>query len=95
MAATGPVCPGAGLKATASSFPTAIGRRSATAILPLSNLDAKLRVQMRTEIKALHQRLNTTITYVTHDQVEAMTTADKIVLLNDGVVQQVGTPLEV
>lgn len=50
---------------------------------------------MRTEIKALHQRLNTTITYVTHDQVEAMTTADKIVLLNDGVVQQVGTPLEV
>ena len=50
---------------------------------------------MRTEIKALHQRLNTTITCVTHDQVEAMTTADKIVLLNDGVVQQVGTPLEV
>lgn len=62
---------------------------------PLSNLDAKLRVQMRTEIKALHQRLNTTIIYVTHDQVEAMTMADKIVVLNDGVVQQVGTPLEV
>lgn len=62
---------------------------------PLSNLDAKLRVQMRTEIKALHQRLNTTIIYVTHDQVEAMTMADKIVVLNDGVVQQVGSPLEV
>jgi multiple sugar transport system ATP-binding protein len=62
---------------------------------PLSNLDAKLRVQMRTEIKALHQRLNTTVIYVTHDQVEAMTMADKIVVLNDGVVQQVGSPLEV
>ena len=62
---------------------------------PLSNLDAKLRVQMRTEIKALHQRLRTTVIYVTHDQVEAMTMADKIVVLNDGVVQQVGTPLEV
>jgi multiple sugar transport system ATP-binding protein len=62
---------------------------------PLSNLDAKLRVQMRTEIKALHQRLHTTVIYVTHDQVEAMTMADKIVVLNDGVVQQVGSPLEV
>ena len=62
---------------------------------PLSNLDAKLRVQMRTEIKALHQRLGTTVIYVTHDQVEAMTMADKIVVLNDGVVQQIGTPLEV
>ncbi|WP_395700775.1 ABC transporter ATP-binding protein [Aquabacterium sp.] len=62
---------------------------------PLSNLDAKLRVQMRTEIKALHQRLKTTVIYVTHDQVEAMTMADKIVVLNDGVVQQVGSPLEV
>jgi len=61
---------------------------------PLSNLDAKLRVQMRTEIKALHQRLGTTTVYVTHDQVEAMTMADRIVVLKDGVVEQQGTPLE-
>jgi multiple sugar transport system ATP-binding protein len=61
---------------------------------PLSNLDAKLRVQMRTEIKALHQRLGTTTVYVTHDQVEAMTMADRIVVLKDGVVEQVGAPLE-
>ena len=60
---------------------------------PLSNLDAKLRVQMRTEIKALHQRLGTTIVYVTHDQIEAMTMADKIVVLRDGIVEQVGGPL--
>ena len=61
---------------------------------PLSNLDAKLRVQMRTEIKALHQRLGTTIVYVTHDQVEAMTMADKIVVMNGGIVEQVGAPLD-
>ena len=61
---------------------------------PLSNLDAKLRVQMRTEIKALHQRLGTTTVYVTHDQVEAMTMADRIVVLKDGQVEQVGAPLE-
>jgi multiple sugar transport system ATP-binding protein len=61
---------------------------------PLSNLDAKLRVQMRTEIKALHQRLRTTSIYVTHDQIEAMTMADKIVVMRDGVVEQTGTPLE-
>jgi multiple sugar transport system ATP-binding protein len=61
---------------------------------PLSNLDAKLRVQMRTEIKELHQRLRTTSIYVTHDQIEAMTMADKIVVLKDGVVEQIGTPLE-
>ena len=61
---------------------------------PLSNLDAKLRVQMRTEIKELHQRLKTTTVYVTHDQVEAMTMADRIVVLNDGVVEQTGAPLE-
>jgi len=61
---------------------------------PLSNLDAKLRVQMRTEIKELHQRLKTTIVYVTHDQVEAMTMADKIVVLQDGFVEQSGAPLE-
>jgi multiple sugar transport system ATP-binding protein len=61
---------------------------------PLSNLDAKLRVQMRTEIKALHQRLKTTSVYVTHDQIEAMTMADKIVVMNAGRVEQIGTPLE-
>jgi multiple sugar transport system ATP-binding protein len=61
---------------------------------PLSNLDAKLRVQMRTEIKELHQRLQTTSIYVTHDQIEAMTMADKIVVLRDGVIEQIGTPLE-
>ncbi|MHC1550934.1 ABC transporter ATP-binding protein [Phyllobacterium sp. K27] len=61
---------------------------------PLSNLDAKLRVQMRSEIKGLHQRLGTTIVYVTHDQIEAMTMADKIVVMKDGLVEQVGTPLD-
>ena len=61
---------------------------------PLSNLDAKLRVKMRAEIKALHQRLKTTIIYVTHDQVEAMTMADKIVVMQAGRVEQIGTPLE-
>ena len=61
---------------------------------PLSNLDAKLRVQMRSEIKELHQRLKTTTIYVTHDQVEAMTMADKIVVMRDGVIEQMGTPLE-
>jgi multiple sugar transport system ATP-binding protein len=61
---------------------------------PLSNLDAKLRVHMRAEIKALHQQLKTTSVYVTHDQIEAMTMADRIVVMHDGFVQQVGTPLE-
>lgn len=61
---------------------------------PLSNLDAKLRVQMRTEIRALHQRLGTTSIYVTHDQVEAMTMADRIVVLRDGLVEQIGSPTE-
>ena len=61
---------------------------------PLSNLDAKLRVVMRGEIKALHQRLKTTTVYVTHDQVEAMTMADKIVVLNGGRIEQIGAPLE-
>jgi multiple sugar transport system ATP-binding protein len=61
---------------------------------PLSNLDAKLRVQMRSEIKALHQRLRTTTVYVTHDQIEAMTMADRIVVMHDGVIEQIGTPLE-
>ncbi len=60
---------------------------------PLSNLDAKLRVQMRTEIKELHQRLKTTSVYVTHDQIEAMTMADQIVVMRDGVVEQRGRPL--
>src|SRR5206468_454760 len=58
---------------------------------PLSNLDAKLRVQMRAEIKELHQRLKTTTVYVTHDQVEAMTMADRIVVMHDGVVEQSGS----
>ena len=61
---------------------------------PLSNLDAKLRVQMRTEIKELHQRLKTTTVYVTHDQIEAMTMADKIVVMNEGIVEQLGAPLD-
>ena len=60
---------------------------------PLSNLDAKLRVQMRTEIKELHQRLVTTSIYVTHDQIEAMTMADRIVVMRDGIVEQIGDPL--
>jgi len=62
---------------------------------PLSNLDAKLRVQMRTEIAKLHQRLKATIVYVTHDQTEAMTMADKIIIMKDGIVQQTGQPQEV
>jgi multiple sugar transport system ATP-binding protein len=61
---------------------------------PLSNLDAKLRVAMRTEIKELHQRLKTTTVYVTHDQIEAMTMADKIVVMHDGIVEQMGRPLD-
>jgi multiple sugar transport system ATP-binding protein len=61
---------------------------------PLSNLDAKLRVQMRVEIKKLHQRLATTSIYVTHDQVEAMTLGDRVVVMRDGLIQQVGEPLE-
>ena len=62
---------------------------------PLSNLDAKLRGQMRVEIKKLHQRVQTTVIYVTHDQVEAMTLADRIVIMRDGYIEQVGTPSEV
>ncbi|MGQ9779787.1 MAG: ABC transporter ATP-binding protein [Bacillota bacterium] len=62
---------------------------------PLSNLDAKLRVQMRAELSKLHNRLQTTVIYVTHDQIEAMTMGDRIVVLNDGIIQQVGTPLDV
>ena len=61
---------------------------------PLSNLDAKLRVAMRAEIKALHQRLKTTTVYVTHDQVEAMTMADRIVVMHDGRIEQIGEPLD-
>ena len=62
---------------------------------PLSNLDAQLRVEMRTELKKLHVRLRATIVYVTHDQVEAMTLATKVVVMNGGVVQQVGAPQEI
>jgi multiple sugar transport system ATP-binding protein len=61
---------------------------------PLSNLDAKLRVQMRTEIKQIHQQVGTTILYVTHDQVEAMTLAQRIVVMNEGRIEQIGTPQE-
>ena len=61
---------------------------------PLSNLDAKLRTQMRTEIKLLHQKVESTIIYVTHDQVEAMTLADRIVVMNDGFIEQVGRPID-
>jgi multiple sugar transport system ATP-binding protein len=62
---------------------------------PLSNLDAKLRTQMRVEIKRLHQKVGTTVVYVTHDQIEAMTLADRIVIMRDGHIVQIGTPLEV
>ncbi|MCC5972714.1 MAG: sn-glycerol-3-phosphate ABC transporter ATP-binding protein UgpC [Rubellimicrobium sp.] len=62
---------------------------------PLSNLDAKLRGQMRAEIKKLHQKVKTTVVYVTHDQIEAMTLADRIVVMRDGYIEQVGTPMEV
>ena len=62
---------------------------------PLSNLDAKLRVQMRTEIKKVHQKVTTTTIYVTHDQVEAMTLADRVVVMNGGRIEQIGTPYEV
>ena len=62
---------------------------------PLSNLDAKLRAQMRTEIKLLHARVPSTVIYVTHDQVEAMTLADRIVIMRDGLIEQVGTPDDV
>jgi len=61
---------------------------------PLSNLDAKLRVQMRTEIKRVHQKVKTTTVYVTHDQVEAMTLADRVVVMNQGRIEQIGTPHE-
>ena len=62
---------------------------------PLSNLDAKLRVQMRAEISKLHQRLGTTTVYVTHDQTEAMTMATRLVVMKDGIIQQIGAPKEV
>jgi multiple sugar transport system ATP-binding protein len=62
---------------------------------PLSNLDAKLRVQMRTEIKDLHQRLKTTTVYVTHDQIEAMTMADEVVIMRDGIIEQAGSPMDI
>jgi multiple sugar transport system ATP-binding protein len=72
----------------------AIVRRPAAFLFdePLSNLDAKLRVQMRTEIKRVHQKVKTTTVYVTHDQVEAMTLADRVVVMNAGKIEQIGTP---
>ena len=60
---------------------------------PLSNLDAKLRIEMRTEIKNLHRRLNSTMVYVTHDQVEAMTMADRVVVMNEGRIEQAADPI--
>ncbi len=60
---------------------------------PLSNLDAKLRIEMRTEIKSLHRRLQTTVVYVTHDQVEAMTMADRVVVMNGGRIEQAADPI--
>lgn len=62
---------------------------------PLSNLDAKLRVQMRLELQHLHRRLKTTSLYVTHDQVEAMTLAQRVMVMNKGIAEQIGTPVEV
>ena len=62
---------------------------------PLSNLDAKLRVEMRTEIKRLHQDLGASMVYVTHDQIEAMTLATKIVVMKGGIIQQIGSPHEI
>jgi sn-glycerol 3-phosphate transport system ATP-binding protein len=62
---------------------------------PLSNLDAKLRVQMRLELQQLHRRLKTTSLYVTHDQVEAMTLAQRVMVMNKGIAEQIGTPVEV
>ena len=62
---------------------------------PLSNLDAKLRVEMRTEMKLMHQRLKTTTVYVTHDQIEAMTLGDKVAVMKDGIIQQFGTPKDI
>nr|ADI19147.1 ABC-type sugar transport systems, ATPase components [uncultured alpha proteobacterium HF0070_34E11] len=62
---------------------------------PLSNLDAKLRVEMRTEIKKLHQNLNASMVYVTHDRIEAMTLATKIVVMNGGIAQQIETPSQI
>lgn len=62
---------------------------------PLSNLDAKLRVEMRTELKLMRQRLKTTTVYVTHDQIEAMTLGDKVAVMKDGVIQQFGTPQQI
>ena len=62
---------------------------------PLSSLDAKLRVEMRTELKRLHEQLRSTFVYVTHDQAEAMTMADRIAVMEDGLIQQIGTPMEI
>src|SRR5207244_13085852 len=73
------------LVASLQVFPVAV---------PLSSQDAKLRIAMRNEIKELHQRLKTTTVYVTHDQIEAMTMADKIVVMHDGIIEQMGSPLE-
>ena len=86
--------PAASASASRSAAPSCATRSVFLFDEPLSNLDAKLRVQMRVELKKLHQRLGTTAVYVTHDQVEAMTLGDRVVVMKDGLVQQVGEPLE-
>ena len=86
--------PAASASAWRSAAPSCATRSVFLFDEPLSNLDAKLRVQMRVELKKLHQRLGTTAVYVTHDQVEAMTLGDRVVVMKDGLVQQVGEPLE-
>ena len=88
-------CPAASASGSRWAAPSCATRAVFLFDEPLSNLDAKLRVQMRSEIKELHQRLGDTTIYVTHDQIEAMTLADRIVVMRDGLVEQVGTPLEV
>src|SRR3954454_17443095 len=93
---TASVAPFGSKRRSCSQFDSPCGvtaHYSAAELLP-SNLDAKLRVQMRTEIKRVHQKVKTTTVYVTHDQVEAMTLADRVVVMNNGRIEQIGTPQE-
>ena len=87
-------CRAASASASPWAAPSCATRRCSCSTSRCRNLDAKLRVQMRSEIKQNHQRLKTTTVYVTHDQIEAMTMADRIVVMHDGVIEQIGTPLE-
>ena len=88
------ICRAASASASPWAAPSCATRRCSCSTSRCRNLDAKLRVQMRSEIKQNHQRLKTTTVYVTHDQIEAMTMADRIVVMHDGVIEQIGTPLE-